>query len=174
MIQTLRRDDPRLTDILETIAQDLHNVITDVSPIQAVLAVALEVGDEAPPDVGTVTVSFIDRAIQLSWSNIAEAQFYEIREGADWDSATYILRTASLSAVLNPRVAGVHSMLISALASNGLYSLIPTAFTITIPVLGTPSLTTQVIDNAVLLWWTGVATGSVFKINYYNVYNDRC
>ena len=170
MIQTIRRGDPRLADILEFIAGDLHSVITEVSPIAELFETTISAGIGAPPDLDTMTVSFLDLAIQLVWSPVTGGALYEIREGAVWDSATFVLKTASLSAALNPKVTGTTNMLIKAIASNGEYSTNALAFDIIVPPLGTPTVTSQVIDNNVLLYWT--IPSSVFKIDYYIVYKD--
>ena len=170
LVQTFRRDDPRLADILEFIAGDLHNVITTVSPIQELLEITLVTGDQPPADVSAVVVIFLDRAILIAWSPVTGAQFYEIREGATWDAATFVLKTPSLSAALEPKTANTYNMLIKAIASNGLYSDDAFAFDIVIEGIDAPSMTAQVIDNNVLLYWTIPTT--VFKIDYYIVYRD--
>lgn len=170
MIQTFRREDPRLANVLESIAEDLHEIIVEVSPIAEIFEITLRAGVGAPPDLITVTVTFLDLAIQIAWDPVTGGQFYEIREGATWDAATFVLKTASQSAALNPRTAGTYNMLIKAIASNGEYSANALAFSIVVPTMGTPALTSQVIDNNVLLYWT--IPSSVFKIDYYNVYKD--
>lgn len=170
LLATYRTKDPRLVKILETIMDDLHQTIVTVNPIEAAVT-ALGFGDTTPPGpVPLITVTLLPLNIQLIWGSVAGAQLYEIREGTVWATGTFILKTASLSAVLNPRAVGTYDMMICAMSPAGVYSTTPLAFQIIIPPMGAITLSASVIDNNVLLSWT-IPTSS-FQIAHYNVYRN--
>ncbi len=170
MIQRVRADDPYLGDILRLITGDLHNIITEVNPIQEYFSVQSTAAITPPTDVASFTYSFSGTAINFSWSASTGAVFYEIREGTVWDSATFILRTASLGAAINPRVSNTYNFLIKAINSSSVFSANAVLLQVIVPDIGTPSLSGSVIDNNVLLSWT--IPSHTFNLDHYNVYRN--
>jgi hypothetical protein len=170
MIETYRTKDPRLATILSFIAGDLHDAIVTLSPIQTTVRILAPSTDVRPDEVEDVVYSLLPRAVQIAWSAVSGAVFYEIRTGADWDVGSLVVKTPSLGAALNPMTVGTHGYRIKALTSTGKYSPVGTYFEIVVPALGTPSISSQVIDNNVLLYWT--IPSSAFEIDHYNVYKE--
>jgi hypothetical protein len=170
LIDTYRTKDPRLAEILSTIASDLNLTILTINPLQETVSV-LGAFDAVPPDdLTTVVVSLLQLNIQITWGAVTGAQFYEIREGVDWDTAVFILKTASLSANIEPRLIGSYNLLIKGLSSASVYSTNAMAFQIIIPALGSMVLSASTIDNNVMLSWN--APTSSFQIHHYNLYKD--
>jgi hypothetical protein len=148
---------------------DLHSTIITVNPIKDVLATS-GLTDTAPPEpVVIVGVTLLKFNIQLTWGSVG-AQFYEIRQGTDWDTATFVLKTSSLGATLNPLAVGTHDYLIKSVSAAGIYSDDAFVFQIIVPALGIFSVTSSVIDNNVLLFWAEPT--SSFSIDHYNLYKD--
>ena len=156
--------------ILETLMNDLHATIVTVNPISEAIS-AIGITDlSAPPDISVITVTLLQLSIQIAWGSVTNAQLYEIREGAVWATATFVLKTSSLSAALNPRLVGTYNMLIKAISPAAVYSNNAFAFNIVVPSMGSLVLSSSVIDNNVLLSWT-IPTSS-FQIDHYNVYRN--
>lgn len=167
LVSQYQRTDPRFAEIIRLLADDIHSAITTLSPIAKTVASIGLTGD--PPDnVLTVLVSLNPTAIQIAWTTTKGAQLYEIREGTVWTTGTFILRTPSLSAALNPRIVGTYSMMIKAISAGGVESVLATHFSIIIPAIGNIILSAQVVDNNVLLSWT--IPSSVFQLDHYNAY----
>ena len=170
LLATYRTKDPRFVQIIETLMDDLHETIVTINPIKEVVDKS-GIGDTTPPDdVLIILVNIFPFNIQLTWTSVEDAQFYEIRAGTDWATATFILKTSSLGASLNPLLVGTHNYLIKAINRAGIYSVNATVFVITIPPLGTITVTGSIIDNNILLYWT-IPTSS-FAIDHYNLYKD--
>lgn len=168
LLATYRTKDPRLVQILETLMDDLHETIITVNPIKDAVA-ASGISDTTPPATPSViTVTLLPFNIQLAWGSVTNAQLYEIQQGTVWESATFILKTSSLAASLNPLSTGSHNYLIKAISVSGIYSLLPLAFQIVVPSIGSVVVTSSVIDNNVLIYWT-IPT-SAFFIDHYNIY----
>jgi len=170
LLATYRTKDPRLVQIIETLMDDLHDTIVTVNPIKEAVT-ASGIGDTTPPDnISVINVTLLPFSILIEWASVAGASLYEIRQGSSWDSATFILNTTSLAASLNPLPTGSHDYLIKSISVSGIYSIDPIAFQIVVPPLGLMTLTSSVIDNNVLLYWT-LPTSSFF-IDHYNLYRD--
>jgi hypothetical protein len=117
--------------------------------------------------------SLSSTSVNLSWtapSPIGSTIFYEIRQGADWDTAAFVLRTPSLGAALNPLPVGSTQYLIKTLNGLGDESVDSATTTVVVPALGIPEVTANVIDNNVLLTWTEPT--SSFIVDYYEVLKD--
>jgi hypothetical protein len=168
----LRKKDPKLYETIKIVAEQLDAVTLHLNPIQEVTARS-QSAQELPPPVVTFTYSLSTTAVILSWTApdpIGSTVFYEIRQGADWDSATFVLRTPSLSAALNPLAIGSTQYLIKTLNGLGDECVDTATTTVVVPALGIPVVTAQVIDNNVLLTWT--EPSSSFTVDYYEVLKD--
>ena len=122
--------------------------------------------------------------IKLYWEAGENARWYEIRQGTDWDTAEFRLRTSNLLAFIDPLSVGEYTFLLRAINVDGVYSEdipitnkpvppIPgiASVIITIPQMDVPTLTAQVISNYVYLRWT--EPSSPFRIVKYNIYKDE-
>lgn len=167
LVQGVQFKDPQLYDVLMAIVGRLQATSADLSQIQAQLAEAVtEISSATVPPVTIFQYTLIPDYIQLTWVSPGESiSNYEIRKGTDWDTALRILVTNTLSAVLDPLAIGDHTYLIKSIDSNGVYTDTVKSLVITIPPIGAVSITHDVIDNNVLLYWEEPV--SAFRIVHY-------
>lgn len=169
LVQGIQFKDPQLYDVLMAIVGRLQSTDADLSQIQAQLETAVEeVSSEAIPPVIIFQYVLLQDYIQLTWSSPGESiANYEIRKGTDWDTALRILVTNTLSAVLDPTTIGTHTYLIKSIDQNGIYTSTAKSLVVIIPAIGSVSITHDVIDNNVLLYWEEPT--SAFRIVHYIV-----
>jgi hypothetical protein len=171
-IGNLRRKDPKLYESLKLIVEGLDAVTIQLNPIQEITA-QVQAALALPPPVSIFGYSLSSTAVTLTWdapSPIGSTMFYEIRKGTVWETATFVLRTPSLSAALDPLTVGTHDYMIKTLNSNGDESTNSLSTEVVIPAISTPSVSAQVIDNNVLLSWNEPT--STFLVDYYEVLKD--
>lgn len=167
-IQGTQFADPRLYDVLMAIVARLQAQDIDIQTIQnqidqTVESVSLDV-DPVTVFEYTLQLDFI----QLTWERPNSSIFnFEIRKGSNWDTAVRVLITNTTSAVINPLTVGTHTYLIKSIDVNGIYSSIAKELNIIISPIGSISISHNVIDNNVLLYWD--APSSAFRILYYIV-----
>jgi len=123
--------------------------------------------DTPPTDVLVFTHTVNSDGVVLSWENPDDPtpRWYDIRLGTLWGTADRVAVTSATQFNLGPVASGTY--LIKALNRNGAESPNAASTVVTIPALGTISVTATVIDNNVLLKWT--APTSLFAIDYYTV-----
>lgn len=165
LISGLQKDDPRLYEALKAISTDLAKINGTLYPFIIASSSAVKDVPVAPPDSFDYTI--LPRAVQFTWTDSANAFGYEIREGTDWDTADFILRSVSLSAAIDPILSGTHNYLIKAISRGGNYSAESTALSIIVIDPGAVSVSSSVIDNNVMLLWTNSVTA--FQLAYYVV-----
>jgi hypothetical protein len=109
----------------------------------------------APGDVTTATSSIVSGGIQLNWTPVTTPKVvgYEVRIGASWATATRVA-LASGTAYTLPFGSGANTYLVKAFDSTGRYSLNAAAVTVSVTSPSQPTVTQQVVDNNVLLYWT--------------------
>jgi len=169
LIQGIQLDNPRLYQILQELNRGLVGVQEELFPLvikDRVKPVTLPQLD-AP---ATFSFAFNPTSVRFFWSEVPTAYGYEIRRGAVWETATFIVRLMSLQAVIDPLLAGTYTYLIKTINAAGVYSDTPRSLVITVPPIGAVTISKEVIDNNVLLWWT-VPT-SIFRILHYEVTKD--
>jgi hypothetical protein len=162
----------RIGDLRKSVVEELDHVTLQLNPIQEVTARA-QASQALPPPVTAFGYTLTSTAVLLSWAApvpIGSTVFYEIRKGISWDTGTFVLRTPSLSAALDPVTVGEHNYMIKTLNGLGDESTTHVAVVVTVPALGTPSVQAQVIDNNVQLSWT--EPSSSFTVDYYKIYKD--
>ncbi|MCK9420202.1 MAG: host specificity factor TipJ family phage tail protein [Nitrospirae bacterium] len=132
----------------------------------------LTLGKLDPPSiVQNFTAQQSDMLIHLGWTNIPDGdrQGYQVRFGASWDAGTLIVNNlAQNSWDWKPTQSGTIHFWIKAFDTSGLESA--TASEAVLVINGAPpvtGLTQQIIDNFVLLQWTGVP--GTFPIKEYEV-----
>lgn len=164
LIAGLQISDPKLYQALSLINDRLGDIEEELFPLtrQAEEIATIE-SALAPP--ATLTFTFTPLTVRFNWPSVAGAAGYEIRKGTSWDTASFQLRTTSLQADIDPLPVGSHTYLIKTITNTGVYSTFAVSCVVDVPNLGTPGLTSQVIDNNVLLRWTTPA--SSFAISYY-------
>jgi hypothetical protein len=171
-------NDERSVLILKDILRELNK---DVTAISTALAPILEppVIPSGGAGIGTVPAPIdlqaqvLPLSILLMWSAPdASARLYEIRRNLvlDWNTASFVTRTPSLSVNLAPILAGGYYFLIKTLDSLSNYS--PEYDSVPVIIYGpnTPTINVSVIDNNVLLGWNNPMTS--FNIDHYNVYKN--
>ena len=168
LIQGYQHRDPRLYDILMMLSgqiksteKRLIDLVNTLTPDQVADLFTLD-----PPL--SFTYSLPGTTLVFSWSAVTDARYYELRKGTDWDTATFITRTSSLTATLGPILVGTHTYLIKSIDQDGAYSASYTSVTVLIPEIQSVSITSTKIDNTVLLYWT--VPSAPFGIHHYNIY----
>lgn len=166
--------EPKFRTVIETLANDLYELNSQINIPERVstgLFISEPVISVGAPTNFTATI--FSNNIRLAWTAPGTDTFlYEIRLGADYDTATILLTTATLSADIDPVSRFIHTnstytFWVATIDNTGEHS-IPASVTINIPAIGAPVLTATVIGNSVLLNWT--IPFSTFTIAYYTVY----
>ena len=107
---------------------------------------------------------------ELSWDAITSARLsgYEIRQGGtSWDTAAVIAFQKASEFQLPPQVAGARIFRIKALDSNGVYADTDATLTITVTAPLSVSITPNVVDNNVMLYWNSPVSQQ--KVSYFEV-----
>lgn len=107
------------------------------------------------------------------WYDIADDEIFWVTMviSEDWDTASFQLRTSGLSAVIDPLIYGIHTFLVKAINASGIYSVDAAVLHFLVPQISDLTLTQQVIDNNILLYWSPPTT-SIFNIKEYRLYKD--
>jgi hypothetical protein len=162
----LSHSDPTVYDVMRRIILQMDVLSSDVFDMRSLLPGGSS--SVYPANIVDFTYSFTLNNIILSWNSLGAGYFYEIREGTVWETASYLTTTITNQVPLDPRVSGNYTFLIKALSGVGVYSPTATSVTVTIPVIGSITVNTQVVDNNILFTWT--APTSVFRITHYDIY----
>lgn len=166
IIQTSRNIDPTLSDILIALAQEQLRVSTIVDPAPIVESKVSKPRFPPAPNVLNFTVRFTLDNVILEWEAPSFDVFlYEIRVGSSWDSASRILTTATLQAILDPIYTGTTTYLIKVIDSNGSYSADAASVIATVPEIPAFQVHSSILGNFVLLSWSEPV--STFRIAYY-------
>jgi hypothetical protein len=171
LIDGLQKDNPRLYQALIAMSKDIGNIHAELHPIISATAplVAAVANPPAPPSV--FTSSFGPFTVNFVWVGGSDALFFELRQGGTtFDDATFIVKTPSNGASIDALLEGAYTFRLKTINSAGRYSETSTDIIVTVTETAAPVVTTQVIDNNVLIYWT-VPT-SIFQIDHYNVYVD--
>jgi hypothetical protein len=164
LIAGLQIDDPKLYQVFKAINDRVGVIEEELFPLVRQAGEIAEIeGALSPP--ATFSFAFTPLTVRFTWSSVEGAATYEIRKGLVWETANFQLRTSSLQADIDPLLVGTHNYLIKTVTNSNVYSVTATALVVTVPVLGTPLVTNQVIDNNVLLRWTTPDTS--FSVAYY-------
>ncbi|MGH9910366.1 MAG: hypothetical protein ACRD32_06965, partial [Nitrososphaerales archaeon] len=142
---------------------ELHPIISAIAPILS--------AQGTPPNTPILFgYTFAPFAVSFSWlADGSDTIFFELRLGADWDTATFVVKTPSNGAAIDPLTTGTHHYLLKSINSASLYSLVAAELDVVVPTIAAPVVSGNVVDNNVLLNWTVPA--SSFAIDHYNVYN---
>jgi hypothetical protein len=152
----------QVRDNNSTLEETIRTVIGDVLAGEEVTSASL-----LPP---SIAYSFTTRTVRFTWTEVVDAAQYEVRLGSSWDTASFKFRTINLSADIDALVYGTYNYLIKSINASGEYSAISNSISVTIPAILPVAISTTVIDNTVLLYWTSPV--SVFAIDYYQVFKD--
>ena len=125
------------------------------------------------PSTPSITATFRGEQVELSWAastSSLELDYYEIRQGATYAAGTPLAKIKSTSFKLKVTWAGTQKFWVKAFdvrGSGGEAGYVDV--TVTVPT--TPSASSQVIDNNVLLSWNNVQ--QTLPVVYYNVYRNN-
>lgn len=176
-IDSLGNDDRSvliLKDILRELNKDITSISTAIAPILEPPVIPSQGGGvgtvPAPTDL---QAQVLPLSILLLWSSPdASARLYEIRRNLvlDWNTASFVTRTPSLSVNLAPIKAGGYYFLIKTLDSLSNYSPDYDSVPVIIYAPNVPTISVAVIDNNVMLNWNNPMTS--FNIDFYRVYKN--
>lgn len=127
-----------------------------------------------PSDVVTFTSTIASDGIELSWSEIPDIDRseYEIRSGTTWATAVFVDRLSATKRKLPFQPVGNNSWLIKSIDSGGRYAFNATQVIQSISAPVAPSVTAQVVDNNVLIFWTEPLSSQPIKIYEIRRGND--
>jgi hypothetical protein len=164
-----------LKEILRDFNKDVQAVYETIIPIEeAVRPIVSGGGIGLVSEPLNFASQVVLNGIQLSWeSPNPAARLYEIRRSGqlNWNTASFVTRTPSLSILLDPLPYGSYFFLIKTLDTFGNYSPNFASTTVIIIPPGRPFVTAAVIDNNVLLNWTVPTTS--FTIDRYRIFRNE-
>lgn len=167
LIQRIKAANPALYEALKLIGAEVIRTQLEVFGPEGA---GLDIQDDAPsppPVLNTFTYELLPDNILLSWTLASgSAARYEIREGGtSYETANTVIQTDTSSARIDPLTEGTHRYWIKGISDEGVYSVDALFVDIIIPTVGGFSVTAQVIDNNVLLYWSQPT--SSFRISSY-------
>ncbi len=168
LLQGLQRSDPKLYQAFQYLFDNVDKINNELFPNVANITALL--ASVEPGTVSGFNYELLPRSVRFYWDDANDAQRFEIRRGTNWDTADFVLRTSSLTASIDPLVAGDYTHLIKSISSSGDYSTQATVLEFNIQGPGVVSITSTVIDNNVLLYWRKPT--HPFDIVHYNVYRE--
>lgn len=160
------KGNPEMLDILNELIREVDRlgIIIDPPPVIQTRASSETFG--VPDSPAGISAIINPRNVILFWeAPTSDVIYYELRKGTVWATAERILITAERQVILDPLLEGDHTFLLKSLSLDGQYSTGTESLTLTIPEMGAPNVTTQTIDQNVLLFWTPPA--STFEITEY-------
>ena len=117
----------------------------------------IEVPYTPPSTVTGLTANFTDVGTRVSWNAVNSPRIsqYELREnGTTWENSDYICTVKTTEAQQPPLLVGSHIYRIKSIDTNGIYSTYEATYTKYINAPAAPELTSQIVDNNVMLLWT--------------------
>lgn len=171
IIQSTRKIDPALADVLIKLAREQSRLATIVDPAPELPTKVRNLITPPPLDVTEFTYLFTGTNLVLTWEAPSpEIILYELRQGSDWDTATRLLTTGTLTAILDPIAVGTTTYLLRGLNDQGTYSINPISLDVIVPPIGTFQVNSSTIGNNVILTWS--IPESIFNIAYYLIERD--
>ena len=169
LIEGYQHIDPRLYDILKTIAAETEELRKEIFPISEQVSKVLV--PEALPFAPTIfTYSTTPRTLVLTWNVGVGARAYELRKGSSWTTATQITIVLTQEVRLDPIVVGTTRYLLKSINGEGESSLDTAQVDVVITPIGSITLNGRVIDNNILLSWS-IPT-SIWEIEHFKVSRD--
>lgn len=161
----MQRIDPRTYEAFKLMVDELEELFTQVNPL---VAASVSPEKKVTPDTPTgFRAQLLARSVQFNWDYTANAIVYELRQGTVWETAAFILRTASLSANILPLLRNTYPYMLKAISASGEYSEGAATLNLTVDGPAEVSPTATVIDNNILLKWE--PSVSAFLVEYYIV-----
>jgi len=172
LVEGYQHTDPKLYQILQAFVQTIGELQAEVDPIVKKLIEGPGTIAATPTSPTTIAYEFLNqRILRIYWSGATNAASYEVRKGTEWESATFVTATNQQEVRLDPILVGSHTYLVRARNGIGTYAATWASTVVTIPPIGTISITAQVIDNNVLLRYS--EPDSTWEIDYYDVFRNN-
>lgn len=175
LIQGYQRADPRLYDILRLLASQIQSLRVLINTSVTPETIAREDPTLTLPTF--FTYSLPGTSVNLSWGGTDSSgrvlnNSFEIRKGTSWDTASFVVRTSSLSAILAPDLlVGTHTYLLKTIGSSGSYSSHFLTLLVGISPVSEVEFTANVIDNNILLYWVE-PINHPFNIVKYEIFRE--
>jgi hypothetical protein len=172
-------NDQRSVLVLKEILRDYNKEVLRINETLGIIneRIAPPTGGTGAPGASPAPPNFDGQvqllSIFLFWSaSEPSAHMYEIRRSPvlNWDIASFVTRTPSLTVNLPPLLAGTYYFMIKSIDALGNYSSGYSSVNLTVGNPLAPTVTATVIDNNVLLYWS--IPKSSHQISYYNLYKD--
>lgn len=171
LLKGLQGRDPRLYQALSQLNQRMREIEIEIAPVTT--RVGLIVESATSPDVLPPTnfnYSFPGKTLRFTWDAAPSVSLYEVRRGADWATASFVLRTPTTQADLDPIAAGTYTYLVKSISFSGIYSELTTSLSVAVSEIAPVLITTIILDNNIQLRWE--TPESPFGVEYYVVYKD--
>lgn len=172
LITGLQKSHPKIYEALSAIAKSLDKLDTSLEAVKSEIRSIPETGLAIAPNVTTFTYELTKYHVILRWEQPDTSIFaYEIKKGGtNWDDASSVLKSSTLSAVFDPIPVGITTYWIKGIDFDGNESVSALRLDVSVPAIGGINITATVIDNNVLFAWS--EPSSVFDIDYYLLYRD--
>lgn len=171
LVEGYQHSDPKLYQILTSLVQAVGELQAEVDPIVRTITDTTNTSAATPTSPTTIDYEILNqRILRIFWSGAVNAASYEVRKGTDWDTATFVTGTNQQEVRLDPIATGTHTYLVRAKNGIGVYAATIATQVITIPAIGSSSISAQVIDNFVLLRYT--EPSSTWEISYYDIFKN--
>jgi len=129
-IAGMQRIDPRTYEAFKLMIDELEDLFIQVNPLVA--ATTKPPGTVTPDTPLNFSASILPRSVQFNWANTPNASTYELRQGKVWETATFLVRTSSLSANILPLLIGTYDFLLKGISGSGTYSVAPASTVVTV------------------------------------------
>lgn len=160
--------DPVMLSVLQEILDELDRIGILVDPAPTVQRKVSTASKVAPPVVTVFNYTLTKENLTLFWeAPTPDFVYYELRKGDNWNTASRVLITTNLQAILDPITVGTHAYLLRTLSSGGVYSAIIAQVNVTIPPIGSLTISAEVINNFATIIWT--EPSSTFRIDHYEI-----
>jgi hypothetical protein len=170
LIEGYQHIDPRLYDILKTLAAEQEALRKEIFPTQEQISSIL-LPEPLPLVPTSFTYSTTPRLLILKWTPGQGARAYDLRVGGtSWENSSQITVTLSTEVRLDPIKSGSTKYWLKSINGEGEYSTASTSVIVVINNPGTINITGRVIDNNVLLSWS--VPSSTWEIDYYRIERD--
>jgi hypothetical protein len=172
LITGLQRTQPRIYEAFSAITKALDKLDINLDSIKTELESVPIAGLPIAPNVLVFYYELTRRNVILRWNQPDSSIFHYIvkKGGTDWDNASHLITTATLSAVFDPLPVGTTRYWIKGMDFDGNVSENALPLDVNIPPIASFGVNAVVIDNNVLLTWT--IPVSTWDIQYYTLYRE--
>lgn len=170
LIKGLEKRDPRIYQAMVLLNNQLQDLVAQIEPLLVQSTIPDTGGTSSLLSPGSFTAVATGITIRFAWTPVSGAVNYEVRRGDVWETADFLFRTSNSQADIDPLLYGTYTFLIKTIDSSGDYSAVPSSVIFVVELIGKVTITHQVIDNNVLLYWT--VPVSQFTIRHYLLTKD--